>query len=148
MPQIKFNEGDTVFIGHSDYCISEIRDGVILRLENGLYDVLVLSITQAQSFLRHAPYDVPEEKPGAVFADAKVGDKVWHTQHGEVTIYDIDKKHLDGFYLSVEYDGGHISTFTAEGKAFASSFEQDHPTLFPSKQACINYWKAQEGNNA
>jgi hypothetical protein len=132
---IQFKQGETVWIGRSEFHydtfdgnlhkLSIIDTGQIMN--KGVYLVDEL----AQQILRHAPYDVPDEKPKAKFADAKKGQLVYHILHG---------------LLSIEYVG--IRCITVGGYVFdlmGYYMSASNPSIFLSEQDCIDYWKSQEG---
>lgn len=140
---IQFKQGETVYIGKMEYVISDVSDSLI-QLTNVSNDKVFLGLypDEAQAFLRHAPYDIPDENPRPVFADGVNGMWAWSSQYGKVRLYSNNKN--EDFPICVEHDGGKIGKFDLNGKAFSSSAEQDHPTLFPSLQACKEYWASVE----
>jgi hypothetical protein len=134
---IQFKQGETVWIGRMEYVVEKIWSdgGMNLHPTNPHIDNTTIEKEEAQAFLRHAPYDVPDEKPKAKFADAKVGDKVWSVSMGDVIITDIDSNDSYPIIINnVVFDMGGFDCIASI-----------HPTLFLSKQDCIDYWKSQEG---
>lgn len=130
---IQFKQGETVYIGRIDYVINQLFDDgtIIIERGGGEYDLDALEV---DSFLRHAPYDVPDETPKPVFADAKVGDEVWSSIFGKITIIDVDDD-LDHPIRTSPYDFGY------DGRIEPTD---TYPTLFPSLQACKEYWASVE----
>ena len=137
---IKFNEGETVYIGQLKLVIYKLdMSNTDCEFEINDMDgnfVTYCTPTQAQAFLRHTPYDVPDETPKPVFAGAKVGDNIYSVAYDKycpITHIIVDKHYpivMDGF--SCDYDGFGYA-------------DHKSPLFFPSKQDCIDYWKQQEG---
>lgn len=66
--------------------------------------------------------------PQPYFADARVGDSVYSTTYGDVTIISINR--ADIYYLKVTTQGGHILLYTLEGYSINATPIQ---SLFYSK---------------
>jgi hypothetical protein len=138
---IQFKQGETVWIGRVEYrvALTYTKNIVSVVLSNNDGQIS-LSESEAQAFLRHAPYDVPDEKPKAKFADAKAGDVVFSSANGKGSIICI---HEDTQYpIECSFNDGTECRFTLTG--FWQN-EDALPSLFHSEQDCIDYWKSREG---
>ena len=136
---IKFKEGETVYIGQEEYIIArvDLEDRFdTFEIKHTINDIILwLSETEAQAFLRHAPYEVPGEYNLPDFSDAKAGDKCFCASDGWVFIEDVFFGR-DYPIITNEDD------YCVDGKFVESD---THPTLFHSFDEFMEYWKQLEG---